>query len=529
MRILLRCWGRLPACLRAEGASRGMAGKAGFLIQFILLSVLAGVPNIVFGSGGVKIPDMNVLGDDLSLYGLAGITAADLPKYDKESFILEKFFKSGFTGDYAPGQSFVSMLSAGAPAEASVKAAFLSRGAHEDSGFIAGADRRFYGEDGRRRFLYDADLFYKRKGLWSFYTLPYFSGRDYELPGSASSDINENLTGIPLHLYSQTENYFISFSAEQVLMTGSYPAGFYAAGRSADFSSTRLAAAVDQYMGSSSFSFRAGLSREDWDWADGSKKFDNLSSDFSLTHKFDSFDLVAGLEFMKWAGSAYTAGKFLVSFPALGGAVTAGLDPDNSAPQIEALFARRASLLRVFPVAAHEGWQNLRAEYVLSLYPAGLKLTAGHFDTRDFFYADESAPSPGSLESARYKRDELGAELSLLSGPVSSGIRFFYAAAPNFLPVPRSSAAVFTEYKKGRIKLNALLNRVSKGPWTESFVNGLVKICYTVPSGATLFLAADNVFGNKVFLMPSHLPVSPYEWRDSAFFSAGLEIRWGQF
>jgi len=500
-----------------------------FLIQFALSALIGTVPNIVFAEGSVRIPDMNVIGDDLSLYGLGGITAADLPRYDKERFLSEKFLKSGFVKEAGPGKSFIALIDAGSTASAGAKAAFLNRSEHDESGFIAGADTGFSGEEGRRRFLYGADLFYKRTGLWSFSTLPYFYGRVFELPASAGQDIGETLFGAPVEVYSQTENSFISFSAEKVLMSGRYPAGFYVTGRDGEFSSIRLGASADQYMGDSSMSMRVGLSREDWDWVDGAKKFDFLSSDCSLAHKFDGFELDAGVEFIKWAGSAYTAGKLLVSFPALGGSLTAGLDPDNSAPRIEDIFARRGSLLRAFPGAAHEGWKNLRAEYVLPLYPAGLKLTARRRDTHNFFYADESSPSPGSLENSRYKRYELGAELSLLSGPFSSGVGFSYTASPDFLPAPRSSAAVFSEYKQGRIGITALVNRVSKGPWTESFVNGLVKICYDIPSGTTLFLAADNVLGDKVFLTPATAPASPYEWRNTAFFSAGVEIRWGQF
>ncbi|MDO9514282.1 MAG: hypothetical protein Q7J59_06745 [Elusimicrobiota bacterium] len=487
------------------------------------------LPNIVFAAGAVRIPDMNVIGDDLSLYGLGGITAADLPRYDKERFLSEKFLKSGFVKEAGQGKSFLALIDAGSSASAGAKAAFLSRSEHDAIGFIAGSDTGFSGEEGRRRFLYGADLFYKREGAWSFSTLPYFYGRVFELPASAGQDIGETLFGAPVEVYSQTENSFISFSAEKVLMSGRYPAGFYIWGRDGEFSSIRLGASADQYMGDSSMSLRVGLSREDWDWVDGAKKFDFLSSDCSLAHKFDGFELDAGVEFIKWADSEYTAGKLLVSFPVLGGSLTAGLDPDNRAPRIEDIFARRGSLLRAFPGSAHEGWKNLRAEYILSLYPAGLKLTARRGDTHNFFYADESSPSPGSLEYSRYKRYELGAELSLLSGPFSSGVGFSYTASPNFLPAPRSSLAVFSGYKQGRIGITALVNRVSKGPWTESFVNGLVKICYDIPSGTTLFLAADNVLGDKVFLTPAHSPASPYEWRNTAFFSAGVEIRWGQF
>jgi len=322
-------------------------------------------------------------------------------------------------------------------------------------------------------------------------------------------------------------------------MSGSYPAGFYVSGRETEFSSSRFSANAANLWNDFSFDANTSFSRENWDWADGKKSFSFYSADCSVDGKLDKFTVNTGLKFVKWADEDYTSGKFMVSLPAFGGALTAGFFPDISPVQIENIFARRGSLLRSLPGVSHDSWNNFKAEYILSLFPVGLspaksaygglKLSAAKRDTRNFFYGDESSLSPGSLTTFRYRRYEFLAEVSLLSGPFSSGVRFFYTAPADFLPVPRSSVSLFSEYRKGRCLLNTVINRFSKGPWTDSFVNGLIKICYNLPSGTTMFLAADNILGKKVFLAPGDLPVSPYEWRDTAFFSAGVEVKWGQF
>ncbi len=483
------------------------------------------VPIAVFAAGEVRIPDMNVFGEDLSLYGLGGVTAADLPGQDKERFLSDNFFKSGFYKSPRLGKSFICSLDAGSAASAGAKAAFFSRRREADGGFLAAADTKFSFKDGRRRLLYGADFFYRKKGLWNFQVEPRFSIRNYELPASGSGNINETFAGLPVSLYSQTENSFLSFSAETISMSGKYPAGFYISGRRTEFSSRRFSASADNSWRDFSFNAKTSLSREHWNWAYGEKRFSFLSADCSAEKKFNRFNINTGLKFVKRSDDTYTAGKVLVSFPAFGGTLTAGISPDISAVQIEDIFSRRGSLLRSFPGVSHDSWNNFKAEYVLSLFPAGLKISAALRDTHNFFYADESASSPGSLKTFRHRRYDICAEVSLLRGPLSSGARFFYTAAADFLTAPRSSMSVFSEYNKGQCRLNAVVNRVSKGPWTDSFVNGLVKICYNLPSGTVLFLGADNILGEKVFLTPGNVPVSPYEWRDAAFFSVGVEIR----
>ncbi|MEA2081445.1 MAG: hypothetical protein U9O97_01710 [Elusimicrobiota bacterium] len=489
------------------------------------ITVIGTVP--ISAAGEVRIPDMNVLGKDLSLYGVGAVTASGLPGRDKERFLSDLYFKSGFYKAPRSGKSFVCLLDGGSAASASGKAAFLNRSRKRDSGFRAAADAGFSGKEGRGRLLWEVDLLYKQNGAWNLFSDPRFSGRNYELPASAGAHIRETLSILPVSFYSQTANSFISFSAEKLLMSGSYPAGFYLSGGETSFSSGRFSASIDSSGRDISVNAKTSLSRENWDWADGEKRFSSFSADCSFVKKFNRFDLDAGFKFVKWAGDAHTAGKALVSFPVFGGSLTAGIDAGIKAPRIEDIFSRRGSILESFPGAAHGGLNNLKAEYILSLFPAGVKVSVARSDTHNFLYADEGASSPGSFRSSRYKRYEAVAFLSLLSGPFTSGLRFCYTGAENFLPVPRSGVSVFSGYEKGALALNVLVGSVSKGPWTDSFVNGLVKICYNLPSETVLFLGAENVFGEKVFIAPGNLPVSPYEWRDTAFFSAGVEIKLG--
>ena len=497
------------------------------LLIALSVAVLGTVPNpIAYAAGEVRIPDMNVLGEDLSLYGVGAAAASDIPGQDKERFLSDIYLKSGFFSSPPRfGQSVLCSFDAGSFAEASARAAFFRRTRDAEGGFLAASSTKFSFEDGRRRLLYGADFFYKKKGLWNFQAEPSLSARNYELPASGGKNIFESLTSLPVSLYSQTGNSFVSFSAQQLFMSGKYPGGFYSSAADTDFSSSRFSAAADNSWRDLSFSGNTSLSQENWNWADGDKSFSFLEAACSAEKTLDKIKINAGLKFVNRANDAYTAGKLLVSFPWALGTLTAGLSPDITAPQIEDIFSRRGALLRSFPGVAHDSWNNLQVEYVLSLFPAGLKISAARRDTYNFFYADESTPSPGSFKTGRYKRYDIGAEVSYLTGPLMSGVRFFYAADVNFLPAPRSRISLFSEYTKGPYRLNTVIDRASKGQWTDSFVNGLVKICYNLPSGTALFLAVDNILGEKVFLSPGNLPVSPYEWLDVPFFSAGVEIR----
>jgi len=511
---------------------KGAVGASKIKIKFMKLRlncslfcfVALSVPHVVFFSlsfadDEIKIPDINIFGDDLSIYGISGMRISAHPAGDKEKYIPEKLRGKTFFETSSSGRGTRISLSAGNQWNTSAAAAFTEKGEDFETGFYAGFNTKYLSRPGLRRADGGFDYFYKITSPAEIKIEPAFSKKVHQTPSSGGNNFSLDYFETPLAVRIPNAQIFAEFKMKPQMLRGRYPSGFYNGGGDASLVSQVFALNGDARAQDFLVSARGEFSLNDWDWIDGNKNFKAASADVSVSKNVGASSVMSSLKSTVRAGKCYYLAALSAAVPAgKHSMLEAGISPEISNPEIRDFTARSGVILKEFPGTSHDNYKNLFAQYSRSSGKWGLNLKFSHRETQNYLYSDENSALYGVYETKYFRRMELVTTASFTGGDFNISCRGVLKKYSGEVIVPKALVSLYGDYSFGKCELNVLVAAVSRTSFFSECVKNSVKIWYNLKSDFRLFFIVDNALGEKIYY-------SRYDAAGVTLVSAGVEAK----
>jgi len=485
-----------------------------------------------FAAEEIILPDINIMGEDLSIYGISDLGLKRAPETDKEKYITREFKKRQFrssTGDFG---NIRCSFSAGNRYFSQWALGISGKSGNTETGFLTSGGSKFLGTDGRKNFSSSADFFYKRAEPLIIKIKPGIEKRVYEVPETSGRNVSGSYINAPFSAGLSRNNLFAELSLEPELMSGEYPEIFYSDTESASFSATKMTGRFSARPGGWVISGGAFVSPNRWDWIADKKNFTHRGLDFSaqLPVPFYSaappasqaragITLKPSVMFEKWENESYLLGGLIVDVPlASSSKLSAGVRPHVAAPGIYNIFSARDGVLKQFPKAAYDNYRSFFMNLSHSGSVSKYELEAARRETKNFLYVDESGSAYGTLKTGEFKRYEFGASAGLNLRGITMGFREKYRTGGELSFASRNEFSGFCEFNAGKFDFNFTGNAVSRKKWVSGYIHCSVKICYNLARNFRIFCTGDNVFNDKIYY-------SRYEFLSEPVFMSGIEAR----
>ncbi|MFH1958671.1 MAG: hypothetical protein ABIJ15_09400 [bacterium] len=482
-----------------------------------------------FAAEEIRLPDINIMGEDLSIYGISDLGLKRSPETDKEKYITREFEKRQFRSSQGSSKNVRCSFSAGNRYFSQWALGISGTGGNSEAGFLTSGGSKFLNTDGRKNVSSSADFFYKRSDPFVIKIEPAFAKRIYEVPETSARNISVSYLNAPFSVGLSRNNLFTELCLEPEILKGSYPEIFYLNHEDASFSSSKMSGRLNVQSFGYGISGGAFVSPNRWDWVTGEKKFMHVGGDFSAQMPMPfpppqqssggGITLNPSVRFEKWDSESYFLGGLVVDIPLeTASKISAGVRPRVSAPRIYTFLSTSGGVLKQFPKAAYDNYRSFFVNFSHSAGVSKYKLEVSRRETQNFLYVDESSSAYGTFETGEFKRYEFEASAGFDLHGITAGFREKYRTGGDLFFAARNEISYFCELSAGKFDFNFLATARSKKEWVGGYVHCSVKICYNLARNFRIFCTGNNVFDDKIYY-------SRYEFLEEPIFMSGIEAK----
>ncbi|MFH1352019.1 MAG: hypothetical protein ABIH68_00400 [bacterium] len=475
------------------------------------------------------MPDINIMGEDLSIYGISDLGLKRSPGTDKEKYITREFEKRQFRSSQGSSKNIRCSFSAGNRYFSQWALGISRTGGNSETGFLTSGGSKFLSTDGRKNVSSSADFFYKRSGPFVIKMEPALVKRIYEVPETSARNVSVSYLNAPFSAGLSRNSLFAELCLEPEILRGRYPEIFYPEHAPATFRSSKMSGRLNVRGGGYGISGGAFVSPNRWDWVTGEENFIHGGLDFSAQVPVPFYSTAqprrAGITlnpsvmFEKWDSESYFLGGLVVDIPLeTSSKISGGVRPRVSAPGIYTFLSTSGGVLKQFPKAAYDNYRSFFVNFSHSIGVSKYKLEVSRRETQNFLYVDESSSAYGTFETGEFKRYEFEASAGFNLHGITAGFGEKYRTGGDLFFAARNEISGFCGLSAGKFDFNFLGTARSKKAWVGGYVHCSVKICYNLAQNFRIFCTGNNVFDDKIYY-------SRYEFLEEPVFMSGIEAK----